>query len=208
MKLGKLFMVLLSVGACFIMPERAMATLELDLWMTGDYDSATGIITAEVHFTNVDFGLGGLAYDLQFSESFELSREYSDYGWTANDGIFDISNPVDVGGTGSIPGIFIGLRFDTVVDPAGSEFPPGSSGIVEVLTGKLVGPAPHWIYFDLIEPSASDGFGQDLETALGGSIDVINDPQSDHTLALYIPEPCTLILIGLGGLALLRGRKT
>ncbi len=149
-KSGKVLVVLSFVIICFMVAEKANADPMLDIWMNGELIGSE--LTVEVHRTNTEFGLGGLSYDLQSSESLELSREYSDYGWIADDPIFDISNPVD----GAAPGLFASIRFDTVFDPAGSEFAPGT-GIVELLTITLDNFTPRWIYFDLSGPSASDG---------------------------------------------------
>jgi hypothetical protein len=172
----------------------------LDLSMTGGFNPVTSTATAQVNRTNTDFGLGGLSYNLQFSESLNLTREYSDYGWMANDGIFDSSIPTD-GSTGS----FTNIRFDTVHSPAGSEFSPGS-GTVESLNITLSNLTPRWIYFDIIAPSASNGSGTDLITGLGGSINII--PAGAHTLVIYIPEPTTMLLFSIGGLfALKKHRK-
>ena len=182
----------------------------LDLWMDASLSGAT--LEVDVWRENIGFGLGGLSYDLLFSESLDLSREYSDYGWVADDGLFDISSPVDVGASGSIPGIFTSITFDTVADPNGSEFAAGTSGIVELLNITLDDFTPRWIYFDIVSPSASNGAGDDLVTILQGTLNVIADdnpdpPEQGHTLAVYVPEPGTIFLFGLGGLALMRKRK-
>lgn len=216
MKSRKLFMVLLFAGVCLMASKKANAVPLLELWMTGELVGTE--LTVEIHRTNTDFGLGGLSYNLQFSESLELSREYSDYGWIADDGIFDISNPVDIDG-GSVPDWFTSIRFDTVRDPAGSEFAAGTSGTVELLTITLDDLTPRWIYFDLSGASASDGQGQHLETTLGGSINVIptiypnpipsslDPPEPGHSMAYGVPEPTTLLLIGVGSLVLLKKRR-
>ncbi len=219
-KSGKVLIVLSFVITCFMAAQKANAVITLDLWITGDYNVATATLeNAEVHRTNTDFGLGGLSYNLQLTESLELSREYSDHDWIADDGIFDASNPVDING-GSVLDWFTSIRFDTVHDPVGSEFSSGSSGIVEAFTfSPLDDLTPRWIYFDLVAPSASDGSGQDLVNTLGGSINIIDTivipsgfdppaPEPNHTLAVYVPEPTTLIFFGLGGLFLRKKRKT
>lgn len=217
-KSGKLFIVLLFAGVCLMASKKANAVPLLELWMTGELVGTE--LTVEIHRTNTDFGLGGLSYNLQFSESLYLSREYSDYGWVANDGVFDISNPVDIGAGGSASATLNSIRFDTVFNPPGSEFPAGTAGTVESLAITLYDLTPRWIYFDIVTPSASDGLGQNLETTLGGSINVISTiypdpippsldtPEPGHSLAYGVPEPTTLMLFGLGGLFLRKKRKT
>lgn len=210
MNYGKFYVVLL-VGLCFCSVTFANDP-NLVLWLAGpnDWTDTQNPILVEVYAKNTDFGLGSLSYELTFTELLELSREYSDYGWVANDGMYDISNPVD----GAAPGPFTTIRFDTVVDPAGSEFPSGTSGIVELLTIYPLADmtTQRCIYIDLLNPSASDGMGYDLETTLGGSINLQlcqnpYCPELSHAYAVLIPEPATVLLFGLGGLALLRRRK-
>jgi len=188
-----------------MLPNKADAVPILDLWMTGELVGAE--LAVEVHRTNTDFGLGGLTYELQFSESLELSREYSDYGWLANDGLFDNSSPLD----STAPVSLVSATFDTVANPAGTEFPADTSGTVEVLTFTNVALVPaRWLFIDILMPQASDGSGQDLETDLGGSINIIsqNGLPEPHTFGVYVvPEPSTLILFGLGSLVLVNRKR-
>lgn len=211
MKKSECLKLRLSVIVLLVVPGvLAAQSPSLDLWMDASLGGAT--LEVDLYRQNDGFGLGGLSYDLQFSESLNLSREYSDYGWIASDGVFDISSPVDVGASGSVPGIFGSITFDTVADPCGSEFAAGTSGIVELLNITLDDLTPRWIYFDIVSPSASNGAGDDLVTTLQGTLNVIPDdnpdpPEQGHTLAIYVPEPGTIFLFGLGGLALMRKRK-
>ena len=173
-----------------VLARPAAAEPVLDLWLTGQ------------------FGLGGLHYELQLSEALDLTREYSDFGWVANDGFWDCSNPLD----GAAAVSLIIATFDTVADPPASEFPADTSGTVEVLTfSGLSTTVARWIYLDIMFPSASDGLGQDLVSELGGSINVI-DQQGlpvPHTFGVHVtPEPSTLMLFTLASLLLLRKRKT
>jgi hypothetical protein len=213
-KSGKLLSVLSLVIVCLLMPGKASVAVELVLEMSAERLGDELFVT--VNRTNTGFGLGALSYDLQFSEALVTTREYSDYGWYANDGLFDISNPTD----GSSPDFFTDVRFDTAFDPAGEEFPPDTSGIVEVLTLSDDFLTGRWIYFDLLVESASNGSGANLETTLGGTISIIDNvfilpPELDptgpaeqgHTLAVYIPEPATLMLLALGGTVLLKKRR-
>lgn len=203
MKRGRVFSLVLIVIMHMISVRLTNADPALDLWM--DFNSETS--TVEVHRTNTEFGLGGLSYDLQFSETLQLTnREYSDYGWIANDGLFDSSNPGD-GSTGS----FTNIYFDTAHSPAGTEFGAGTTGIVESLGINIIDPTPRWIYFDILSPSTSDGAGTDLMN-LGGSLNIIPDdnldaPEQGHTLAVYVPEPTTMLFFGLGGIFALKRRK-
>ena len=203
MKRGRVFPLVLFVIISAISVQSATADPELDLWMAGGFDG-TSTILVEVRRSNVDFGLGGLSYNLQFSESLNLTREYSDYGWVANDGIFDNSNPID-GTTGS----FTNIYFDTVHSPAGTEFSAGS-GDVESLVIEVTDLTPRWIYFDILSPSASDGSGTDLLN-LGGTIDVwpddITAPEPGHARAVYIPEPATMLFLSLGGIFVLKKHR-
>jgi hypothetical protein len=190
----KWFSALLCVSV-FVTPKMVRAVPTLDLWMTGELAGTD--ITIEVHRTNTDFGLAGLSYSLQFSESLWLSREYSNYGWIANDGLFDNSNPLD----GAAAVSLTTATFDTVASPAGAEFAADTSGIVELLTfSDVTLMQERWIYFDVLTPQASNGAGNDLETTLQGSINVTS-------FAVYVPEPTTLVLIGVGGLTLLRKHR-
>jgi len=205
-RFGKLLVILLLLCAWVMSPKRADAVPVLDLWMTGELIGTQ--LTVEVHRTNTDFGLGGLSYDLQFSESLELTREYSDYGWFANDGVYDSSSPLD----GAAPVSLSSATFDTVADPAGSEFPAGTSGAVEILTFTNVVLSPaRWLFVDILALQASDGSGQNLETDLGGSINVIsqNGLPEPHTFGVYVvPEPSTLLLFGLGGLIFVSRKRS
>lgn len=202
MKRGRVFPYVLFI-MCAISLKSANADPALDLWMAGGFDG-TSTIEVWVSRTNVDFGLGGLSYNLQFSESLNLTREYSFYGWIANDGLFDNSNPGD-DSTGS----FTSIYFDTAHDPAGTEFSAGS-GTVESLTIEVTDLTPRWIYFDILSPSASNGSGADLLN-LGGTLDVIPDdtqaPESGHTLAVYVPEPATMLFLSLGGIFVLKKHR-
>lgn len=204
LKTRKLFLIVLCQAALWAVPKGAAAELILELWMTVEQQDTDLVI--EVHRANTDFGLGGLSYNLEFSETVETSREYSDYGWVANDGFWDNSNPLD----GAVAVSLDSARFDTVVDPATSEFPESTSGTVEVLTLTNIAPAPpRWIFVDILGPAASDGPGNDLVAELGGTISVI--PQQGlpepHTLGIFVPEPGTLILFGLAGVFLLKRRR-
>jgi hypothetical protein len=198
MKRDRVFLMLACFSVCTVWSQQVNAVPQLGLSMTGSFNSATSTITAQVNRTNTDFGLGGLSYTLSFSESLNLTREYSDYGWITNDGLFDNSNPVD----GSSSASFLNIGFDTIHSPAGSEFSAGS-GIVESLTIHISNLTPRWIYFDIISPSASNGAGSDLISNLGGSINI----GQGHELAIQIPEPVSLALFGLGGLVALRRQK-
>jgi hypothetical protein len=205
-KSKKYFVMLILIGVCLVSSQTTNAALELDLWMTGELVGTE--LTVEVHRTNTEFGLGGLSYNLQFSESLETSREYSDYGWIANNIVFDGSSPED----GDSPVSLTNAVFDTVVNPAGTEFPADTSGVVEMLTFTNISMlSERWIYIDLQAPDASDGSGQSLIGDLGGSINVIDQsglPEA-HTFGIYVvPEPTTFVLFGLGSLALLKRRKS
>ena len=207
MKSGKWLIVILCAAVLFIVSTEANADPVLDLWMTGGLVGTE--LTVEIHRTNTEFGLGGLSYNLQFSEPLELSREYSDHDWVANDGLFDTSNPIDIGASGSASATLNSIRFDTVSNPPGSEFPAGIPDTVELLTITLYDLTPRWIYFDIVTPSASDGQGQNLETTLNGSINVIPMPglPDSHTYGAEVPEPTTLMLFALGSAILLKKRK-
>ena len=176
----------------------------LDLSIDGHLTDTELVVT--VHRTNTGFGLGGLSYDLQFSEPLDFTREYSDHGWVAGDGLWDNSIPTD--GT-PVVGL-TSARFDTVADPAGSEFPEDSSGTVEVLTFTNVALTPvRWVFIDLLAPQASDGSARDLETTLGGTINVIpgEDVPDGHTFGIIVPEPASLMLLMLGGLIAAASRQ-
>ena len=199
MKRGRVFPLLVCFVLCVISPRSANAVPQLDLWMTHDF-SGTSPFEIQVHRTNTDFGLGSLTYNLQFSESLNLTREYSDHGWVADtvsiDDVYDNSSPID-GSSGS----FTNIYFDTVHSPAGEEFGVGS-GVVEALTIEIIDWTPRWIYLDVVSPAATNGSGVDLITGLGGSLTVSpgSNPyalEQGHTLAIYIPEPITMVLFGL-----------
>ncbi|MBN2020329.1 MAG: hypothetical protein JW749_08895 [Sedimentisphaerales bacterium] len=195
MKRGRIF-VMTCVVLCAVFTQQVNAVPHLDLWM--EFDS--GSSTVEVHRTNTDFGLGSLTYDLVFSESLNLTREYSDYGWTANDGLFDSSSPAD-GSSGS----FDNIRFNTVHSPAGSEFSPGS-GIVESFEITSSDSTPRWIYFSISSPIATNGNGENLVSGLGGSLSVLPDV-GNYTLGVYIPEPASLTLFALGCFIAIRKKR-
>ncbi len=206
MKRDGIFLMIICFGVCVIWLQHANADPALDLWMTTDnYIVTTSPFEVYVQRTNTDFGLGSLSYNMQFSELLQLTREYSDYEWVTNDGLFDSTDPCD-----GFAGTFTSIRFDTVHSPAGSEFSP-SSGDVETLTIEVFDWTPRWVYFDIVSPAATDGLGVDLVTGIGGSISVIPDdtpaPEQGHTLAVYIPEPATILLLSIGGLFTLKKRK-
>jgi hypothetical protein len=163
-----------------------------------------GDVDVKIYRQNNGFGLGGLAYTLSFSESLTFPRTYGTYGWTANDGTFDMSNPSD----GSLASA-TSVKFDTVCNTPGTEFASGTLGIVELIHfTPAVGPN-RWIYFDVSGVSASTGLGEDLISGLGGSITIQPDgtlPEV-HTAGIFVPEPMSFVLIGVGGL-ILRIRRT
>ena len=202
---GRVFSLLVCFVLCVISPRSANAAPALNLWM--EFNSGTNAV--EVHRENIDFGLGALAYNMTFDgESLDLSREYSDYGWFANDGLWDSSTPGD--GV-SARGFFTSIRFDTARSPANSEFSPGT-GVVESIT--IWDLTPRWIYFDILNNTSSpvvatNGAGVNIVQLPGGSAPiVIPDPDGQgHTLAVYIPEPATMLLLSLGGIFVLRKRK-
>ena len=136
---------------CPIGLQQADAAPQLDLWATGSFNSGTSTIDVQVHRTNTAFGLGGLSYNLQFSESLNLTREYSDYGWVANDGLFDNSNPID----GASPASFPSIHFETVHSPAGTEFVAGS-GIGRVFAYIAFG--HKFSSLDILRHSFGSGF--------------------------------------------------
>jgi len=201
---GKYFVPFILV-CVFLSAQTLSATPLLELWMTGELVGTE--LNVEVHRTNTDFGLGGLSYNLQFSESLEVSREYSDYGWIASDSLFDSSSPAD----GDAPISVTGAVFDTLVNPVGTEFPADSSNVVELLTFTNISlTSERWIYIDILTPDASDGSGLSLIVDLGGSINIIaqNGLPETHTFGIYVvPEPTTFVLFGLGSLILLKRRK-
>ena len=217
MKPGLCFLTCIIWGIGVGVPTLSLANgfphLVLDISGPGGtpdpYFAAPGeVVMLTVNRDNQVAGLGGLAYDLNFSESLDLTRNYSGSGWIANDGLFDNSTPlkgVAFNGTG------IGL--DTVKESF-DEFPVGTSGSVEVLTITLpVNPTERWIFFDLVNPSASNSAGSDWVTGLGGdiivgSVDVPGYNNPPHTYAIYVPEPATLSLLAVGiSLAVRRRRK-
>lgn len=195
-----------------MMPGKADGDVELVLEMSAE--RVGDELFVEVNRTNTGFGLGGLSYNLQFSEALGVTREYSDYGWFANDGVFDISSPLD-----DTSAYLTSARFDTVAYPLDSEFDANTTGIVELFTFD-VSLMERWLYFDLSDASASNGLGDDLESTLGGSVSIIDtvlilppglDPtgpaEQGHTLAIFVPEPATLMFLALGGTVLLKKRR-
>jgi len=204
-KINKFILVSFILSSVFIIyTGKVSAEPQLDLWIEHQWSNSDLVI--EIYRENKGFGLGGLSYDLTISESLDVSREYSDYGWITKDSLWDNCNPLDE----IISTDQSSISFDTVSNPFGSEFPSDSSGIVEVVTfTNISDTTPRWIYFDFDSPSASNGSGDDLESVLGGSINIIEKqgmPET-HTYGVYVPEPGTLILLGFGGLLLLRKRK-
>jgi len=209
--LCKLMLILGCVCIFAIAPAPAGAAIvpsqsdppELVLSMTGTL--VGNQLTVDVHRTNTGFGLGGLAYDLQFSETLEMTRQYGLFGWVANDGLFDGSNPLD----GASPVSRTTALFNTVSGMQGGEFPAGTSGTVEVLTFTNIDlVSPRWIYIDILTPQASNGNGDNLVTTLNGSINVIAQPglPETHTFGVFVPEPATVILLGLGAFMAIKRR--
>ena len=190
---------MLSISVCICLFASAEATLlpSLDLRMTGEVTDTEIIV--DVHRSNTGFDLGGLSYDLTFSEVLEVTREYSDHGWDT--GLYDNSSPVD-----GVSDTLDSVTFDTVAEPFGTAFLEGD-GIVETLTFSLpAGETPRWIYFDLAFGSASDGAGDDL-LSLGGTVDVASVP-SGHTFGVEIvPEPATILLLSLGTVVFSKRRR-
>lgn len=199
-------------------PGANAQTPTLDFWMTGPggitepyYAHPGEVFDIAVWRENTVSGLGGLSYTMEFNETLDLVREYSDCGWIANDGLWDSSNPGD-GDSFNGPSIY----FDTVHDPAGTEFPADTSGCVEIITITLsADPTLRWITFDLINPSASNGQGVDWElpspNGLGGIINIggVNIPDASlHTYGVHVPEPVTLSLLSLGLGFVVRRRKS
>jgi hypothetical protein len=196
--------VIVAALLCFVTTVLGVESPKLTLWTESEFIS--GQIEVKVHRQNDGFGLGGLAYSMNFSESLNVIREYSDYGWVTKDGIFDLCDPADGENALNIST----LHFDTVVEPPAAEFASGSTGIVETIRLTPTDIAtPRWIYFDLGNAFASNGSGDDLKVSLGGSVDLLlntNLPES-HMAGIYIPEPITLLLFGCGGMMLLRKRS-
>lgn len=197
---------ILSFCVCVCLLASAEATVlpSLDLWMTG-YMTDTEIIV-DVHRSNTGFDLGGLSYDLTFSETLEVRREYSDYEWIIEE--YDDSSPAD-----GVSGTLDSVTFDTGAEPFGSAFSEDEDegiGIVERLTFSLpADETPRWIYFDLAFGSASDGNGQDL-LSLDGAVNVFDAdglPEA-HTFGVEIvPEAASLLLISAGAIFLRKRRK-
>lgn len=131
-------------------------------------------VVIQIMRDNTEQGLGGLAYDLNLDMTLTLvDREYSNFGWLANDGLFDNGAPVD---DNNASGNFSTLRFDTIpAGGGGAEFPADTIGIVEQLTFRMpppgvIPPQGLTIGIDLANVSASNGAGSDWTTALGGAI--------------------------------------
>jgi len=146
-------------------------------------------VMIEISRANTERGLGGLAYDVILSQSLHMvAREYSDFGWIANDGFFDNGDPKD---SGAVSADFQAFTFDTVAaGPAGAEFPPDSSGLVERFTIRTppagtIPPQGLTITVDLSDVSASDGAGADWTTSLGGTISVATD-SNGHAASLLV----------------------
>ncbi|NLX07083.1 MAG: PEP-CTERM sorting domain-containing protein [Phycisphaerae bacterium] len=212
MKNGQLVVLCLLAGVCVIGSGVAAAAPELDLWIGGPFtDSSQPAVsgtqmTLEVLRSSSNSGLANLTYTFDLSENLQMvNREYSDYGWVANDGLFDNSDPAD----GSLSASFSSLRFDTVASPAGTEFDPNTSGVVEQLTFTVPAvTSPRWIFFDVLGVTATDGNGIDWVTALCGTIEVNPDylfsraEVGTHTFGVFVPEPATLMILmvalGLG----------
>ena len=196
MKQGKVVIALICLNICVMSSQQAIAEPALNLSITGSFESSTSTISVQVNRENSEFGLGGLIYNLHFSESLLLSREYSDYGWLASDGIFDGSSPKDTTSGSSSLGSFSDISFETACNPAGSEFAAGT-GIVESLNIQLSDLDTRDITFSFGSIQASDGLGNNLVTGLGGSI-------TSTPFTIQVPEPMSIALLGLGGLAILR----
>lgn len=193
----------LLVALAWLAPSAAGAPV-LNLAIDGpDHASSPAWVTIEIVAANTDFSLGGLSYSLEFSISgsatsvWVTSREYAAHGWVANDGLFDNSVPAQ--GTGLSEEVSK-VRFDTVLAPAGDAREAGASGIVETLGLQIPAGLPDGTVLDvsLVGISASDGLGNDLVTYLGGSA------PAPLGLQITVPEPLSMVLLGMGGLAAIR----
>jgi hypothetical protein len=94
------------------------------------------------------------------------------------------------------------FKFDTVFAPVASERAAGASGVIEQLAFAIPAGLADGsvIAFSLSTISASDGLGSDLVVGLGGT-------SSATGWQIVIPEPGTLVLLGLAGVAVGRRRR-
>lgn len=187
-----------AVVSAFAAPS--WATPILDLSMSGPATMPSpGNATITIIATNVDFGLAGLVYTVQASVVVDVSaRQYSSYGWFANDGSLDNCSPAEEAvGTG-----LTSFYFDTLLSPVLSERPAGTTATVEHFDIAIPAGLADGTVIDLwlSDVSASDGGANDLEGSLGGQV-------TTSGLQIIVPEPrAWAMALLLGGLFLRRSR--
>jgi hypothetical protein len=200
--------VLALVFLYLLIPAQVYGIPELNISIDGPDQAQAGTeVSLEVIRDHTEVDLAGIAYDLNIIDgstsdplAVEITdREYSDFGWIANDGLFDVSNPVD---DDNVSVTLSSMRFDTVVDPLGSAFEAGTSGNVEVFSFIIPEVAsPRWIMLDINFESASNEMGQDWEQDLSGVVNLIpgSTPEtSEYMHGIWVPEPNSLMFVLFG----------
>lgn len=183
--------------ACLAAPAWALPILDLSI--VGPVTaSSPGTVTISILATTTDFELGGLSYAVEpqiggSTAALEVSnRNYSQFGWIANDNDMDNCSPAEGASAVSTSSIY----FDTVVE---SQFASGSfvdRFDLAIPAGLIDGTV---ITLLLSDPQASNAVGDDLVSALNGQI-------TTAPLTIVVPEPASVFLMLFLGTFALRRR--
>jgi hypothetical protein len=120
---------------------------------------------------------------------------YDDSGWVEHGFIYDGTNYTTIDGPGATATFLCGIS---------GRYIAGTYADASNVDHGLLYDGTAWMTLDMPGAKSTDFYGFDGDTVLGNYTDASG---MQHGLTYTIPEPATLVFLGLGGLTVMRRRR-